>query len=113
MLRELIGEFPPAARILVLVLHPRRAERIALGGLLHAELLDALGGSLGLLGELLARLGRRAVAAAPDHDRARALRIDEAEMQAGESAHRQADDVRPVDFQRIEHGTDVVARALL
>src|SRR5207247_1462623 len=40
--RELIGELTPAARVLVLELHARRPERIALGGLCHAFLLAAL-----------------------------------------------------------------------
>ena len=36
-----------------------------------------------------------------------------AEMQGRETAHRQADDVRLVDLERVEHRTDVVARAIL
>ena len=34
-------------------------------------------------------------------------------MKRGETAHRQADDMRLVDLQRIEHRADVVARAIL
>jgi hypothetical protein len=57
------------------------------------------------------RLG--AVAAAGDHQRAGAVMVVHAEMHGGEAAHRQADDVRLVDLQRIHHGADVVARAVL
>ena len=34
-------------------------------------------------------------------------------MQRGKAAHRQADDMRLVDLERVEHGADVVARPLL
>ena len=34
-------------------------------------------------------------------------------MQDGETAHRDADDMRLVDIKRVEHGADVVAGALL
>ena len=34
-------------------------------------------------------------------------------MQRGEAAHRQADDVRLVDLQRVEHGANIIARAVL
>ena len=34
-------------------------------------------------------------------------------MKGGKSAHRQADDMRLVDLERIEHRTDVIPRALL
>ncbi len=44
---------------------------------------------------------------------ASALGIAEPEMQAGEAAHGEADDVRLVDLERIEHGADVVARPVL
>ena len=52
MLRELIGEFAPAARVLVLELHARRPERVTFGGLGHAQLFEILGGGLGFFGEL-------------------------------------------------------------
>ena len=54
-----------------------------------------------------------AVAASGDDQRASALGIGEAEMDGGEAAHRQADDVGLVDLERVEHGADVVAGARL
>src|SRR5262249_6516855 len=51
--------------------------------------------------------------AARDHDRAGAVAVGEAEMQRREAAHREADDMRLVDLERIEHCADVVACALL
>ena len=48
------------------------------------------------------------------HDqRARALGMAKAEMQAGEAAHGQADDMSLVDLQMIHHRQDVVGGALL
>jgi hypothetical protein len=50
----------------------------------------------------------RAVAAARHHQRERPPGMAEAEMQSGEAAHRQTDDVRLVELQMIEDGQDVV-----
>src|SRR5712691_5172562 len=50
-------------------------------------------------------------AAAADRKRARPIRISEAEMQRGKSAHGQADDVSLADVEAIQHGANVVARA--
>ena len=69
------------------------------------------GDRLGLGAELLALPALGAVAAAGDAQRQRARGMAEAEMQRGEAAHRQADDVRLVDLQMIEHGRDVVRGA--
>ena len=110
---ELVGEFAPAARILVLELHARRPERVTFGGLRHALLLEILGGCLGFFGKLSALIGSSAIAAAGDHQRASAVRIGKAKMQSRKAAHRQSDDMRLVDFERVEHRTDVVTRPLL
>ena len=109
MLRELVGEFAPTARVLVLQLHPRRPQRIGFGRLGHVLLLEPSGAGLRLRGELRPRARARAIAAAGDDERAGALGIGEAEMGGREAAHGQADDVRLVDLQGIEHGADVVA----
>src|SRR5262249_10887096 len=113
VLSELVDEFLPAAWILVLELHARRSERIGFGRLFHAGLLELSRRGLGFFGELLPLIRHRAVAAARHHQRTRALRVDEAEVQRREAAHGQADDMGLVDSQRVEHGTDVVARAVL
>src|ERR1019366_6002403 len=99
MLFELVGKFAPAAPVLVLELHARRPERVTFGGLRHALLLEILGGSLGFFGELCAFIRGSAIAAACDHQRASAVRVDKAEMQSCEAAHRQSDDMRLVDFE--------------
>ena len=77
------------------------------------QFFEILGGGFRLLGKLAALVGRRAIAAAGHHQRAGALGVGKAEMQRGEAAHRQADDVRLVDLERVEHRADVVACALL
>src|SRR2546422_452207 len=51
----------------------------------------------------------RAVAAAGDGEGKRAIAVHHAEMQRRKGAHRQPDDVRALDAERIEHAADVVA----
>src|ERR1700674_4332890 len=109
MLGELGCELRPAARVLVLELNARRPERVTVRRLRHSELLELAGRRLGLLGALLTLVGRRTVAAAADHQRAGAIRISEPEMDDREAAHRQPDNMRLVDLERVEHGTDIVA----
>ena len=99
---ELVGEFLPAARVLVLELHARRRERVAHRRLAHADLLEAPGGGLGFLRELRTLVGGCAIAAAADDQRQCALRIGEAEVQRRKSAHRQTDDVGLVDLQSVQ-----------
>jgi hypothetical protein len=113
MLGELVDEFFPAAGILVLELHARRSERIGLGGLRHAGPLELACRSLRFLCELLTLVRRGPVAAARHDQRTRALRVGEAEVERREAAHGQPDNVGAVDLERIEHGTNVVARAVL
>src|SRR4029079_18537032 len=113
MLGELIGELAPAARILVLMLHAGRAQRIALGRLLHGQLFEPLGRGFRFLGEFRALARRRAIAAARHHDRAGSVAVSEAEMKRAEAARRQADNMSLVDLQSIEHRANVIARALL
>src|SRR5688572_16161824 len=113
MLGELAGELAPTARILVLELHARRAERIALCHLGHALLLDLLRGGVGLGAELLALGGLRAIAATAHDEGKRPLCVGDAEMQRGETAHGEAADMGLVDAQVVEDRTDVVARQRL
>src|SRR5207302_2183684 len=96
MLGELLREFRPAARILVLELHARRAEGV-FARRFGPVRLERGGGRFALGTELvlLVRLG--AVAAAGDDERARALRVRNAYMQRREAAHREADDVRALE----------------
>src|SRR5438094_9990858 len=54
-----------------------------------------------------------AVAGAGDGERKRALAVCHAEMQGGEPAHREPDDVGFLDLELIQNGEDVVAGALL
>src|SRR5699024_9401501 len=63
--------------------------------------------------ELGAGLRSGAIAAAGDHQRARPRRVAQAEVQGGEAAHRQTDDVCLFQLQVIHDGEDVVGRALL
>src|SRR6266508_1819455 len=75
MLGELVGDFLPAARVLVLELHARGTDRVALACLGHAKCLEFLGRSLGFLNELLPLARRGAISAARDHERAYPVRI--------------------------------------
>src|SRR5215471_16519274 len=113
MFGELINEFPPAARILVLELNARWSERISLGGRGHAQLRESPRSGLSLGGELCPLIRGGAVAATGHHQRASAIRIGEAKMQCGKSAHRKPHHMRAVDLQRINYRLDVVARAVL
>ena len=113
MLGEIGGKFGPAARVLVLELHARRADAIGLRRDLHAGAFDQRRGLRGLVVKLLALAGLGAIAAAGDDQRQGALGIGKAEMQGRKPAHRDADDVRLADRQRVEHGADVVAGAVL
>src|ERR1700738_3812207 len=113
MFGKLVAKFLPAARVLVLELHARGSERIALSRAHHAGLLEFLRGRFGFLREYSALVGRGAIAAAGNPQRPRAFRIGKAEMQGCEAAHREPDNVSLVELEPIEHGEDVVARAIL
>src|SRR3954471_19516491 len=92
MLGELLREFSPAARILVLELHARRAERVFRRRVEPVRLEGRCGG-FAFGAELRARVGSAAIAAARDDERARALWVGDADMQGRKPAHRKADDV--------------------
>src|SRR5512144_63543 len=102
MLAELPGEFLPAAAVLVLQLHARRAEGVLLRRARPVGF-EGSGSGLALGLELLLLVGLRAVAAAGDDERACALRIRDADVQRGEAAHREADDMRPSELQVVEY----------
>src|SRR3981189_2951844 len=110
---ELINEFAPATRVLVLVLDACRSERIAHGGWRRADLLKSARGGLGLCGELRLLVGRGTVAATGHHKRASAVRIGKAEMQRSKTTHGQAHDMRLVDAESIHDRPDVVTCPLL
>src|SRR3954453_11862784 len=113
MLLELVAEFLPAARVLVLKLHARWPKRVSLGRLRHAGFLERARRGLGLVCELLAFFGSGPVAAARDYQGASALRIGKAKMERSEAAHRKPDNMRLVELESVEDGADVVARAVL
>src|SRR5215475_4576785 len=106
-------ECSPAARILVLVLHARRTERVGFGRLFHRQFLKTFCGCLSLLGKLSPLAWCRAIAATCNHNRAATVGIGKSEMKRGKSAHRKPDNVRFVDLESIQHGPDVVSGALL
>src|SRR5271165_297393 len=113
MLGEQALELGEGARALVLELHARRPIGVARRELLHA-LFPQEGHRVGDLGaEILPLGGIGPIAAARDRQRAGAGRMPEAEMQRGEPAHGKPDHVGAVQLQMIEHGGDVVGRAVL
>src|SRR5262249_58192706 len=87
VLGELVDEFLPAARVFFLDLPARWSERIGLGRLRHAGLLELPCGRLRLLCELLTLVGRGPIAAARHDQRTRTRRIGEAEMYDRDAAH--------------------------
>src|SRR5579885_1748863 len=113
MLRQLRQELGVPARILVLVLHPRRPGAVGLCHLGHAAGLDLRCRARDLLGELLPLVRLRAIPAAGDHQGAGPLGIGKTKMQHGKPAHRYADNVRLRDVERVQHCPDIVARPLL
>ena len=86
MFGKLVAKLAPAARVLVLELHPGRAFRVDVGEGVHAVPLDQFRRRLGFGLELCALVGLRPVAAARHDKGDRALGIAEAEMQGGEPA---------------------------
>src|SRR5882672_1829327 len=103
MLCELVAEFRPAARILVLILHAGRTERVGFRRLGHSEGFETARRGFRLVDELLAFVALGTIAASGDYQRASARRIGETEMQRGESPHRQADDMRALEFEPVKH----------
>src|SRR5438132_11350567 len=113
MLREMCRKLGPATRVLVLELHPARTDRVGLGGNLHPGILDQCGGLGGLVVELLALARLSAIAASGDDQRQCPVGIAQAEMQRGKTAHRETDGMRLGDPERVQHGANVVAGAVL
>ena len=98
----------PAHGILGHQLHARRPSRVELRHLRHAALLELGDDRVGVPMEGRTLAARASVAGAAHHQRERALREHEAEVQRGEAAHRQADHVGLVDLEVIENGLDVL-----
>ena len=113
MLREHGLELGEAARIFVLELHPGRTESVFLSERFHARGAQTRGYDFGLSAEALAFLRGRAIAAAADAQRKRAVRVAKAKMQCRKSSHRKADDVGFRQAEMIEHRGDVVRSARL
>jgi hypothetical protein len=101
------------SRQLVLVLHARRTKRVGFGRFFHRQFLETFCRCLSLLGKLRPLAWRRAIAATCNHNRAATVGIGKSEMKRGKSAHRESDNVRFVDLESIQHGPNVVSRALL
>src|SRR5882672_9751991 len=99
---EAIGELLPAARILVLELHPACAKRIDLRELLGALAFEIVRHLQRDAAKILLVFLLAAIAGAGDRERARALRRAQPEMHRAEAAHRKPDDMRLVDFQGVE-----------
>src|SRR5271166_7192102 len=113
MLDELALEVREGAWAFVLQLHPRRPIGIARSELFHV-LFQQEGHRAGDLRAEILPLGRICpIAAAGDRQRAGARRMPEAEMQRCEPAHGKADDMGAPQLQMIQHGGDVVGRAVL
>src|SRR4051794_25412424 len=106
-------ELGEAARIFVLELHPGRTVSVFLSERFHAGGAQTRGYDFGLSAEALALLRGRAIAAAADAQRKRAVRVAKAKMQCRKSSHRQADDVGFLKAEMIEHRGDVVRSARL
>ena len=106
-------ELGEAARILVLELNARRSVGILPGEGRHALVLQRPGHDADLGLELRRLVLLRAIADAGHDQRSRPRRVAEAEVEAGEAAHRQADHMRLVDPEMIHHRQDVVGGAVL
>src|ERR1700722_11619160 len=113
MLRQPLKKLGVAARVLVPVLYTARPSAKSLRDFRHAPVGDLSRGAQRLVRKLLALAGLSAVTAAGDNERQRASGIGESEMQNREAAHRDADNMRLVDFECVEHAANVVARPLL
>src|SRR5512146_3539011 len=113
MFPELIPELEPTARVLILKLNAGRPQGIAVGCLLHPLLLELLGSRLCFFGKLRSFIRCSTIPASCDNKRASAVGIGKAEMQRRKATHRQADDMRLVDFKCIKYRSDIVPRSLL
>src|SRR5262249_461275 len=113
MTSKTVGEFLPAARILVLVLYARWTKRVAFRRPFHRQLFKAFRCRLCFLGKFGALRRCCPVTATRNHNRATALRIHKAEVKCRKSTHRETDNMSLVNIERIKHSANVVTRALL
>src|SRR5215472_2152164 len=113
MLGEVSGKLGPAARVLVLKLHPCGTLCIGLSGDLHAGVCDQRCRLCRLVVELLAFVGLGAIAASGDDEGRRPVGMGQTEMQRSETPHREADDMRLGDRQSVQHDPNVLAGAFL
>src|SRR6516225_1026999 len=109
MLCQHAFEVSEAARVLVFELHARRSVCVLVCKCRHVRRPDELGNGTRLCVESrpLRRLG--AVSATANTQGQRPIGMPESEVERGKAAHRQADDMRLVDSQLIQHGFNVVS----
>src|ERR1700728_2781453 len=93
MFREGCAELIPSAWILILQLDTSRTERISLGGLGDVERFEATRRGFGLAPKLRTPIRRGPIATSGDHQRSRPCAIIQAEVEGGETTHRDSDDV--------------------
>src|SRR5262249_25954137 len=106
MLSEALLELRKAARVFVFKLHPGRAVGVFLreGG--HAFGAQSGDNAFNFFVEFVLLALLRAIAAARNRERQGAMRVPETEMQGREPTHGQADDMRLVDPQMVQHRGD-------
>jgi hypothetical protein len=107
------GELGPAERVLVLELDPGRAGRVPLGDRGRAAGFERGRDGLGFGPERGLPVRRRPVACAGRHRGQHPVRVPEHQVQRGETAHGQADQVGRRDAQTVQHGHRVGHRARL
>src|SRR5260221_14320372 len=104
---ETVSELLPAARILVLELHPACAKRIDLREFFRALLFEIVRNLQRDAAKILLILLLAAIAGTGDCERQRTLRRAEPEMHRAESAHRKPDDMRVGDLQCVGNGAPI------
>src|SRR6516162_3620037 len=109
MLCQYAFEVSEAARVLVFELHARRSVCVLVRKYRHARRPDELGNGtrFRLKSHPLLRLG--AVSATANTQGQRPIGMPESEVERGKAPHRQADDMRLVDSEVIQHGFNVVS----
>src|SRR5271166_4316244 len=107
------GKLGPAARVLVLKLHPCRAARISLSVNPQPGAFDQRRRLCRFVVELLPFAGLGAIAASGHDQRYGSVGIGQPEMQGRETTHRNANDMCLGDRETVEHGADIVPSAFL
>lgn len=113
MLAQVVDELLPTQRVLVQQLDPGGAHAHFSRDSRAALIEKPLCRLVALLGERFTLLAPRAGSNAGHDQHARPVRISQAEVQRGEGAHAQTDDVRLIQWQRLHDRGDVVWRLRL